>query len=92
MRSLIKNEEGSSFAFFFAILLFFFFMLMWTGLFDPIQEMMDIGVADNAALPAALQNPNMEYMVLIVELVPVFIMIGLTLYAFTEAQKRSDGD
>lgn len=94
IKKLIANEKGSSGAFIWTVIIFtfLFIMLVWTALYDGIVPMMQYAIQTNNALPAGQQDPMLPYMILIIDLFPLWLMIGLTIVGLSRSQKKDEGD
>ena len=94
LKNLIKDEKASGGAFVWTVIVvtFFFIMLVWTALYEGIVPMMQYAIATDNALPAGRQDPMLPYMILIIDLFPLWLLIGLTIVGLARVQKRDDSD
>lgn len=93
-KELICDSSGSTGSFVWTVIVFTFLtvMLVWTSLYEAIKAMMDYATETNNALPVAQQDPLLVYMILIIDLFPIWVLIGLTILGISAAQKRDESD
>lgn len=90
MKNIFRDESGVASAFTWAVLIvaFLFIMIVWTALWPAIQSMIDIGVETNNALAEDAKDPMIDYMILIIELFPLWLMMGLSIFGLSKSQKQ----
>lgn len=94
IKKLIQNQTASSGAFIWTVIVvtFFFIMMVWTALYEGIVPMMQYAIATDNALPVGQQDPMLPYMIMIIDLFPLWLLLGLSIVGLARVQKRDDSD
>lgn len=95
LKNITQDESASTGAFVWALLVLSFIILMviWTMLYEgaiiPLQQ---IALDTDALLPAGSQDPSLPIMILIVDYVPLWILIGHVIIGLSRSQKQDESN